>query len=122
MPLFYCLHCWRELADDVPVCPACGLEIKRSWEAKDFAEKLVAALDHPEPTTPIRAALLLGRLKDPRAVTPLMDLARTSQDVFIVQAAARALGEIKTADATDFLLTLRNHPAALVRSEVEKYL
>lgn len=122
MPQFYCPHCWHELQEDVAVCPACGKEIKESWKAKAFVEKLIEALRHPEPTTPIRAALLLGNIKDLRAVAPLSLLAKTSEDVFIVQAAVHALGEIKTPEATAFLHSIRDHPAAMVRAEVRKYI
>jgi len=121
MPRFYCPHCWHELETDVSVCPACGEEIRQSWEAKDFVEKLIAALDHPEPTTPIRAALFLGKIGDERAVGPLMALAGSSDDVYIVQAAARALGAFATPEAKAFLRSLLNHPAVVVRAEAEKY-
>jgi hypothetical protein len=119
---FYCPHCWREVEENSPVCSACGNEIQHSWESKDFVEKLIAALNHPEPTTPVRVAMLLGEIKDARGVGPLITLASTSGDVFIVQAAVRALGEIQTPDAETFLSTMLQHPAMLIRAEAKECL
>lgn len=43
-------------------CPCCGADL-RDFTGKSYEEKLILALRHPEPTIPIRAAMILGELK-----------------------------------------------------------
>ena len=119
---FYCPRCWRDFNRDVPHCPHCGLDIREFWKSRDYVEKLILALEHPEKETPIRAAWLLGRLKDRRAVPPLIDLVKKTEDVYIARAAVQALGEIDTPEARQFLDTLVQHQAKMVRDEVQQIL
>lgn len=99
-------------------CPYCGLDIHGFWKSKDYVEKLIVALNHPEPETPIRAAWLLGELKDPRAVEPLIRLIKYTEDVYIAQAAVEALGKFETPESLHFLDTLVHHPVKMVRDTV----
>ncbi|MFZ0051857.1 MAG: HEAT repeat domain-containing protein [Desulfobaccales bacterium] len=119
---FYCPRCWRDFAKDVPICPHCGLDIREFWKSRDYLEKLIISLHHPERETPIRAAWLLGQLKDARAVPCLMDLVEKTDDVYIVRAAVQALGKIDTPEARQFLGTLAGHHAKMIRDEVERIL
>jgi HEAT repeat protein len=119
---FYCPHCWRDFGQDARHCPHCGLHIEEFWESRDYVEKLILALQHPEKETPIRAAWLLGQIKDPRAIQPLIALARSTEDVYLARAAVRALGEIGTPACLQFLARLRDHPAKLVRDAVRRIL
>jgi HEAT repeat protein len=96
---FYCPCCWHDFERDEAICPYCGLDIRDFWKSKDYVEKLIVALEHPEKETPIRAAWLLGQLKDIRAVPPLIELVRKTEDVYIARAAVQALGEIDTPEA-----------------------
>ncbi|MEJ2672881.1 MAG: HEAT repeat domain-containing protein [Deltaproteobacteria bacterium] len=84
--------------------------------------KLIIALNHPEKETPIRAAWLLGQLKDKQAVSPLIDLIKKTEDVYIAREAVQALGEIATPEARRFLGTLAHHHAKMVRDEVSRVL
>lgn len=61
---FYCPVCWEELAEDLPQCPRCGAAIHDTWNSKSYLEKLILALNHPEPSTVLRAVWLLGQLGD----------------------------------------------------------
>jgi HEAT repeat protein len=119
---FYCPRCWRDFDHDVRRCPHCRLNIEEFWESRDYVEKLILALQHPEKDTPIRAAWLLGRIKDPRAVPPLMALARSTEDVYLARAVVHALGDIGTPACLQFLARLRDHPAKLVRDAVRRIL
>ncbi|MCX5887962.1 MAG: HEAT repeat domain-containing protein [Deltaproteobacteria bacterium] len=119
---FYCPRCWRDFAKDVTICPHCGLDIREFWKSRDYVEKLIIALEHPEKETPIRAAWLLGQLKDSRAVLPLIELVKKTEDVYIARAAVQALGEIDTPEARQFLGTLVQHQAKMVRDEVDRIL
>jgi enolase len=83
---------------------------------KDYVEKLIVALGHPEPETPIRAASLLGKLRDERAVAPLIRLIERTQDVYTACAAVEALARLGTERACQFLRGVAStHPAAMVR-------
>jgi HEAT repeat protein len=119
---FYCPRCWQDFDRDLPRCPHCGLDIQKFWKSRDYVEKLIVALGHPEKETPIRAAWLLGQLKEVRAVPPLIKLVKKTDDVYIARAAVQALGEIDTPEARQFLGTLTQHPAKMVRDEVQSIL
>jgi HEAT repeat protein len=112
---WYCPGCWRDFGEDLARCPHCGLDIRAFWDSKDYVDKLILALNHPEPTTPVRAAELLGRVRAARAVDPLISLVRASGDVFVVRAAIHALGAIGTSAARELLETLTNDPAQCIR-------
>ncbi len=114
---WYCPGCWRDFGEDLARCPHCGLDIHAFWDSKDYVEKLILALNHPEPTTPVRAAELLGRVRAAPAVGPLARLVRENADVFVVRAAIRALGAISTPAARQCLETLCSSPAEWIRSE-----
>jgi HEAT repeat protein len=120
MVRFYCPGCWNEFAEDVSPCPHCGLDIRAFWGSIDWLDKLILALRHPEPATPIRAAWLLGRSRDGRAVEPLIALVHETSDVYIARAAVRALGEIPDLRAQDFLRSLSDHPVSMIRDEAER--
>jgi HEAT repeat protein len=115
MTRYFCPACWRDFAEDLARCPHCGLDIRAAWNSKDYVDKLIAALQHPEPTTPVRAAYILGRLRATRAVGPLIKLVERTTDPYAAKAAVEALGQIGTAPAREFLASLVGHPAWLVR-------
>lgn len=72
-------------------------------EGSDYASKLISALDHPEPETPVRSAWILGELHETRAVGALLGLLEKSRDPYILAGAAEALGKIGDARATGVL-------------------
>jgi soluble P-type ATPase len=79
-------------------------------------EKLIAALNHPEPETSERAARLLGNLREELAVGDLIKLVSTTPDVYVARAAVEALAEIGTPQARKFLASVaQNHKASMVR-------
>lgn len=122
MVRFFCPNCWREVDEGGRICPHCGVDIEVFWRERDFVERLILALRHREPQTPIRAAWILGRLRDERAVAPLARLLQEAPDVYIARAAAEALGLIGTPAALAFLRTMQDHPAMIVREAVEQAL
>jgi HEAT repeat protein len=91
---YFCPKCWSDFAEDVTCCPRCGQDIPAFWRDKDYVEKLIAALDHREPETPIRAAWILGRMGDERAVTSLIRLLGRTQDVYAAREAVEALAKV----------------------------
>lgn len=113
---FFCPQCWQDFPEDVRVCPRCGTEILAFWRGKTYAQRLIAALRHPEPETAERAAWILGELREETAVESLMALVEEGRDVYIARAAVEALGKIGTPRAGDFLITTaKTHPVAMVR-------
>ena len=117
MATFYCPGCWHDFAEDLVRCPNCGLAIDEFWNSKDYLEKLILALRHPEPTTPVRAAWLLGKIGDPRAVVSLIEIVKETDDLYLAREAIKALGAIDTPQARHFIRTLANHPARMIRAE-----
>lgn len=119
MVRFFCPGCWTDFGEDLARCPVCELDIHHFWSSKDYVQKLIVALNHPEKGTPVRAAWILGQIRDPRAVDPLMTLVQKTKDVYIAAAAIKALGKIGGLEATNFLKSLQDHPAQIIREAAE---
>jgi HEAT repeat protein len=117
---YYCPRCWSDFAEDLAQCPRCGLDIRRFYESKDYFEKLILALRHPERQTPLRAAWILGQRREPRAVRALIELIERTDDVYIATAAVEALGKIGTPEALAFLETLTDVDVRMVRAAARR--
>jgi len=113
---FFCPRCWNDFPNDLPACPSCGLDIPDFWRGKDYAAKLIAALCHPDTETVMRAATILGDLHEKTAVDGLIELAKTTSNVYVASAAVDALGKIGTPQACAYLAGVaRSHRAGMVR-------
>jgi len=113
---FYCPKCWWDFGEDFQRCPQCGLNIGEYSNAKDWVEKLIDALEHPEPETVIRVVGILGTLQNERAVAPLIRLVQKTKDVYIARAAIGALSRFDTPESRRFLKdAAATHPALMVR-------
>jgi len=93
MVTYFCRNCWNEIDKGKSVCPQCGAE-QSELDEETFIAKLIRALNHPEPETPIRAAYILGKLEAKEAIPALIEVVHRNQDFYIVAAAIEALGEI----------------------------
>lgn len=122
MVRFFCPRCWADFAEDLPRCPKCGLDIQAFFASKDYVDRLILALGHPLKETALRAATVLGKLQERRAVGALISTIRRSQDIYLTVASARALGEIGTNRAMRFLVKLCNHSARTVREQAARIL
>ena len=85
-----------------------------------YADKLMRVLRHPVMEVRIRAAGILGRLREPRAVPALIRLLQQGENVYVQAASARALREIGSPKAMAGLKKLAAHPSALVRKEAQQ--
>jgi HEAT repeat protein len=115
--VFYCPNCWSQLQEWEKICSQCGRDIE-PLDRQGYFEKLIRALHHPEPTTRIRAAYILGELGDRRAIPPFlraMKQARNLSDLFFIREMALALGKIGGEEALRPLVHLMDHPSVLIR-------
>jgi HEAT repeat protein len=122
MVTFFCPNCWSEVKEGEKVCPRCGVEISKVLDQRDYIGKLIAALSHPEPTTPLRAAWLLGKLRARSAVGALLDLLQGGADPYVKAAAVEALGQIGEASAEGVLAELAERGPVLLRGKAEEAL
>ena len=118
----FCQACWAEIPNQSIICPNCGAD-QSQISAEPFVKKLIRALHHPEPETPIRAAYVLGQLKAVEAVPALLVVVAEQSDQFIVAACIDALAEIGDAQAASPLEQLLDGtPALIVREALKKAL
>jgi MFS family permease len=115
--IFYCPACWREVPESIRVCPHCTVDVERLTLEQDYVQKLIAALDHPEPTTPARVAWILGLRGEACAVPHLARIARESDDPYIVEAAVEALGRIGDPAGLEALRFASQHGGVRVREK-----
>lgn len=69
-----CLRCFHLIPVEAQTCPRCGADLT-AFSAQNYADKLIAALDHPLSEVRIRAIIALGWRGEERAAQPLLDLA-----------------------------------------------
>ena len=120
MVRFFCPLCWEAFECDFERCPSCGANLPEVWDSLDMTEKLIRALHHPDADASIRAAWLLGKRRDRRAVPPLMALIERTRDNYLRREAVRALGEIGGVEAIAFVEALADHPVKMIRDEVRR--
>lgn len=119
---FYCTNCWAVVPESAGICPNCGFDIAAAQARVDFVDKLIAARHHPEPTTPIRAAWILGGRGESKAVDSLIELFQESREPFIAEGAVEALGKIGGDRARATLISASTHPSPRVRHKAEQAL
>jgi len=120
MVRYFCRNCWNEISQRQSVCYCCGAD-QRELDGETFIAKLIRALDHPEPQTPIRAAYVLGKLKMREAIPALIAAVHSNHDFYVVAAAIEALGEIGDRSVIKVIQELlqQNHPLP-VREAAER--
>lgn len=95
--IYYCSNCWSEISKDTVKCPHCETD-QSALEQESFIQKLIRALKHPEPSTPLRTAETLGELKVKEALPYLIELTKASNDPFLVKAAVSSIKKIEGKD------------------------
>jgi len=122
MTVFYCVPCGREMPPGDTICPAGGVDVERVSSERSYVQKLIVALRHPEPETPVRAAWLLGQLRATEAVPALIRAAQESSDPYLVEAAVEALGRIGDPAGRPTLAWAAREGALRVRRAAEQAL
>ena len=101
----FCPRCFAMNKEAATNCEQCGEPLDESI-GSDYVERLIHALDHPEPNTRATAALILGKIGDQRALDALCSKAETSKDMTLLEAIAEALGHFPSQKAIDALAHL----------------
>jgi len=103
---YFCPHCWAEVPAEARLCPACGAVIEDA--RADIVDKYIAALRHPQAETRLRAAWILGQMRERRAVPALQEIAiaRGQGDPYLLSTAAESLGLIGDNQAVPVLAAL----------------
>ena len=116
MTTLFCPYCWFEIESGVVICPQCQASLTE--DRRDYVDKLIGALRHPEAFTQRRAAYVLGLIGDPRAVEALIAVLQHGEaDPYVRAQAAETLGLIGTSQARSVLGQVANdaNQSVLVR-------
>lgn len=124
--IYYCPHCWREVKAQTGICPFCRGNITMAAH-RSFDDKLIAALHHPEPQTPLRVSAILGKRKTAAALPALRarlteELKKSKPDPYLAATLIKTiytLGGLSVAELRSY--TARNYPLS-VRLMVHKIL
>ncbi|ABU59951.1 MULTISPECIES: HEAT repeat domain-containing protein [Roseiflexus] len=117
----YCPLCFAEIGEDQQdaPCPVCGAT-PDAWRRRDYTDRLIYALRHPNPEVRMGAIISLGNRREPRAAVPLAECA-LAHPVDVVQALAivEAIRNLQASPERDEALNLlASHPARVVRRAV----
>jgi len=114
MTTFFCPSCWQTLEEDQDPCPHCGCKVSEYLQAKSYTQRLIEALNHPEPETPVRAAYILGVRRDREAMPFLVAKAENTKDVYLAMTCLDALARIGGQDAVKGIRRFCTDPRAMV--------
>ncbi len=114
MTTFFCPSCWEPLGEDQDPCPHCGCRVAEHLLAKSYTERLIEALNHPEPETPVRAAYILGARRDREAVPFLVAKAGDTRDVYLAMTCLDALARIGGQSAMNGIRRFCTDPRVMV--------
>lgn len=117
-----CPACWRGVAPDATRCPHCGADIEQ-LQRREFREKLLGALSHPDRDTVVRAAATLAVRHDP-GVAHAIEAAvrRFANEPHVVAGLLEALTPIADDNARRIALDALGHPSFIVRSAAAQVL
>ncbi|GAB61676.1 MAG: HEAT repeat domain-containing protein [Candidatus Jettenia sp.] len=111
---FFCPLCWKEIKEIDLICPFCGADILE-YVNKDFEEKLVNALRHPERETVRRAIHILGKLKSTKAVRPIIKLFKQTDNTFLKMEILNTLNEVGIPETKEFMLKVIDSDVGLIK-------
>jgi HEAT repeat protein len=111
---FFCPLCWREIREIDRSCPFCHADIAE-FGNRNFEEKLINALKHPERETVHRAVYILGKLKSIKAVKPIIRLFKQTENTFLKMRILSTLHEIGVPEANEFIIKVINSDAGMIK-------
>ena len=117
----FCPNCFAMNLETAATCKRCGAILDEPV-GSDYVERLIHALDHPEPNTRALAALLLGKIGGERALRALCEKAHTSDDMALLEAIAEALGDLQSQQAFETLNLLAHSSWLTVRVKAKESL
>jgi glutaredoxin len=115
---YYCTNCWKEIKPDDKICPYCKAN-QNDLNKKTFTHKLIRALDHSEPATPIRAAKILGQINAKEAVPSLLKKLTNEKDPFIIEALADAILTLRPDMKSQIKILFKNNIPVTIKSILE---
>lgn len=90
-------------------------------EGRDYTDELIGALKHPELLTRLRAAWLLGKTGEARAVVPLLEAIENNiDDPYMLQSIVESLGRLGDARALDAIIKLLRNSFIIVRAQAAR--
>lgn len=116
--VYFCTNCWNEIDKGETICSNCGAN-QAELEGQNFSEKLIRALNHPEPETPIRAAAILSRLKAKEAILVLLSKLKNENDPFIIKAVVDALLELDPKLINEIKKIIGTNPPVTIKKILE---
>ena len=110
-----CPSCWRVVPNNARRCTQCGADIS-ALHHRDFRDKLLGALSHPDRDTVIRAALALAVRHDPEASRAIeAAMARFPHEPHVLAGLLNALMFVGNADAKRIAHEALGHRSFIVR-------
>jgi HEAT repeat protein len=117
---FYCPICFAELERLATICPVCGTDIPE-WENRlTYTERLIQALQHPNPEARMGAIITLGNRREAAAALPLAHCAFAHPtDVVQNLAILKSMQQLPAGpQRRQALAMLTQHPAQIIRKIV----
>ncbi len=110
-----CPACFQLIPLSALICPYCKADIAL-FSARDYADKLIAALNHPLSEIRMRVIIALGWRREERVVRPLLALAlRHPVDIVEGVAVAECLAKLGADGQAALIKLMEQHPAHTVR-------
>ncbi len=116
--VYYCTNCWKEIFVSDKICPHCGFD-QSKLENESYIQKLIRALNHPEPATPVRAANILSKMSAKEAIPDLLNKLKTERDPFIIEAVVKALLQLEPGSKIQIEKILGSDPPNRIKKLLE---
>ncbi|BBP04925.1 hypothetical protein TPL01_26460 [Sulfuriferula plumbiphila] len=117
-----CLRCFHLIPAETQTCPHCGADLA-AFAARDYADKLIAALGHSLSEVRMRAIIALGWRGEGRAAQPLLELAlRHPVDVVEGLAVVKSLAGMGVEGRIALVALAERHQAHAVRETAQQVL
>ncbi|NJP06762.1 MAG: HEAT repeat domain-containing protein [Chloroflexaceae bacterium] len=123
---YYCPSCFVKIPREERQrpCPSCGTDAGQWQHQHTFVERMIHALQHPNPETRMMSIITLGNRRQVEAILPLTECAMgVSSDVIQSLQIVKSLIDMpECTEKTTALHMLTDHRASAVRRRVQEYL